>query len=73
MNETKYVHACVDCGSNAVYINISLNWDFMKQEWWLADHTSTNVSVLTDEAKCEDCGGDEILQLPLPPDWRKQS
>jgi len=66
MNEPKYVHACADCGSNAVYIDMSLYWDFEKQEWWFTDHTSTDVSVLTHEAKCADCGSEEILQLTLP-------
>ena len=67
----RYVHACADCGSNNVYINIALNWNF-KHQAWVANNDDFNVSVGTDEAKCAACGSDEIVQLTLPPDWRKQ-
>ena len=67
----RYVHACADCGSNRVHINISLNWNF-KHQAWVANNDDLNVSVGTHEAKCADCGSDEIIQLTLPPDWRKQ-
>ena len=67
----RYVHACADCGSNRVYIDITLDWSFEHQAW-VANKCDFNVSVNTNEAKCADCGSDEIVQLTLPPDWRKQ-
>jgi len=67
----RYVHACADCGSNRVYIDITLDWNFEHQAW-VANNNDFNVSVGTHEAKCADCGSDEIIQLTLPPDWRKQ-
>ena len=67
----RYVHACADCGSNRVHIDITLDWNFEHQAW-VANNYDFNVSVGTDEAKCADCGSDEIIQLTLPPDWRKQ-
>jgi alpha-D-ribose 1-methylphosphonate 5-phosphate C-P lyase len=67
----RYVHACADCGSNRVYIDITLDWNFEHQAW-VANNDDFNVSVGTHEAKCADCGSDEIIQLTLPPDWRKQ-
>ena len=67
----RYVHACADCGSNRVYIDITLDWNFEHQAW-VVQKQDLNVSVGTNEAKCADCGSDEIVQLTLPPDWRKQ-
>jgi hypothetical protein len=54
-----------------VYIDITLDWNFEHQAW-VANNDDLNVSVGTNEAKCADCGSDEIIQLTLPPDWRKQ-
>ena len=67
----RYVHACADCGSNEVYIDITLNWNFEHQAW-VANNDDFNVSVGTHEANCADCWSDEIVQLTLLPDWRKQ-
>ena len=67
-----YVHACADCGSNRVYIDITLDWNFEHQAW-VVEKQDLNVSAGTHEAKCAHCGSNEIVQLTLPPDWRKQS
>ena len=67
----RYVHACADCGSNRVYIDITLDWSFEYQAW-VAHSDELNVGVHSEECKCAECGSGEIVQLTLPPDWRKQ-
>jgi hypothetical protein len=63
----KVAQLCAECGSNKVFIDNPIEWDFTTQSWVAAYCLDEPLGEPLGQRQCADCGSNEIYAVALIP------